>query len=440
MRDGWGIEREEFDWGFTAEPDEHGEEKPVRRKRVLGGTSWLTRFTPRGAPPDYDEWVALGNDGWSFDEILPYFMRLEDDREYGHEPWHGDSGPIPSTRYPELAYAPITEATLDAVQRSGFPWVDDHNRPGAVGVGRMPMNTRDGIRVTTADAYLPLGGTPANLTIRAEALVDRVVFDGSRATGVRLADGSVVEAGWVVLCAGTFGSPPILLRSGIGPANDLRALDVEVRVDAPVGTNLADHPQVAVDFPYAGPSPDGPVLHAIATFRSEGTASDQPPDLMFWIADPEGDPPEAGIAVVLLKPESRGRVRLRSADPTAAPSIALPSLDEERDVERLAEGYRRAVDIVADLAATRTDVGALPAPPSSRAELAALIRAQRFSVPHVVGTCAMGTVVDTDGRVHGTEALSVFDASIMPTVPSGFTHVPTIMIAERLSERLSRAL
>jgi choline dehydrogenase-like flavoprotein len=285
------------------------------------------------------------------------------------------------------------------------------------------MNVLGGRRVTTADAYLPSGATPPNLTIRAEALVDRVVFDGVQGVGVRLADGTAVEAGHVVLCAGVYGSPAILLRSGI---------------DLPgVGANLVDHPAVYLDCGYAGAMRDAPILHAIATWHSDGRSPEETPDLMLWLGDPEGDPPTFEIGVVLLRPHSRGSVRLRSGDPFDPPVIELPNLDDPSDVGRLAEGYRRALEVATQPALRRRCSGSEPTEP---ADLEALIRTELFSVPHTVGTCAMGSVVDGSGSVYGVERLSVVDASIMPDVPSGFTHIPTIMIAERLSEQIALPL
>jgi choline dehydrogenase len=444
MRNGWEIVRGELDWGYTSQPDEAIGVLPVRRNKVVGGTSWLTRFTPRGAPADYDAWAAGGNQGWSWDEVLPYFIRLESDLDFGADTWHGASGPMPSNRYLDRRHAQVVETAVEALIASGFPEVADHNRPGAVGVGRMPMSARSGVRVTTADAYLPLEVTPPNLTVRGDAQVDAVTFDGTRATGVQMLDGSRIEAGWIVLCAGTYGSPSVLLRSGIGPAEHLRAVGVPIRVDLPgVGSNLADHPQVEIDCAYEGSLAGQQVLHSIATFHSSSQSHEDPPDLMFWIADPSGDPPHFTIELLLLKPRSRGSVRLRSADPADAPLIFLPSLEEPTDVERLAEGLSRARELMARPDIQRFCVsGSLEREPSTRREVEQWIRNHRYSIPHVVGTCAMGTrpdngaVVDSEGRVHGAERLSVVDASIMPDVPSGFTHFPTIMIAERLSERL----
>ncbi len=444
FRNGWGINREDCEWGCESEADGQGVVWPIRRKKLVGGTSWLTRFTPRGSPADYDAWKASGNPGWGWDDVLPYFIRLETDADFGDQPWHGDRGPMPSTRYRDVEYTDVGAAGLEALVADGFPMVDDHNQPGAVGAGRMPMNSLNGLRVTTADAYLPLAATPPNLIVRPDTQAADVLFDGTAARGVRLVDGTTIEAGSVVLCAGTYGTPMILMRSGIGPAGHLRSIGMPVRTDLPgVGANLTDHPSVYVDCGYRGPARSAPLLHSIATFHSAGTPTDQPPDLMFWLSDPEGEPPSFEIGIVLLKPRSRGVVRLRSMDPREPPAILLPGLNDSSDVERLAEGYRRAVQLANRPELRRFCKDDPPLGPTDAAELRELIRAELFSVPHVVGTCAMGpdpkdgAVVDASGRVHGTERLTVVDASIMPDVPSGFTHIPTIMIAERLSEQIA---
>jgi choline dehydrogenase len=427
LQDGWTIDREQFDWGYESEPHAGEEVKPVRRKRLLGGTSWLTRFTPRGSPADYDGWASLGLTGWGWEDVLPHFVKLENDVDFGARPWHGDDGPIPSSRQLDEEPTDVGAAAIDALAAVGFPWVDDHNEPGAVGVGRMPMNVLGGRRVTTADAYLPLGATPPNLTIRGDAHVDRVVFAGTAAIGVRLADGTMFEAGRVVLCAGVYGTPAILLRSGVGPGAPLVHLPG-------VGANLVDHPSVYVDYGYQGSGRAAPALHTIVTFRSSGRSSAETPDLMFWLADPTEEDTEFGAEVVLLRPRSRGSVRLRSDDPHDPPRIELPNLDDRSDLTRLAEGYRRALDLAAQPILRRHCAGPQPTEPE---DLETLIRAELFSVPHTVGTCAMGSVVDAFGGVFGIERLSVVDASIMPDVPSGFTHVPTVMIAERLSEHIA---
>jgi choline dehydrogenase len=443
LRDGWEIPREP-DWGYAAQPDARGVVEDLTRGRLLGGTSWMTRFAVRGASADYDEWAALGNPGWAFEDVLPYFTRLEADADFGDQPWHGDRGPLPVTRYLDLDLTEVAGAGLEALKAAGFATVEDHNRPGVVGAGRMPMSSRQGIRVTTADAYLPLNDTPPNLTIRPDGLVADVVFDHERASGVRLADGAVIEAGWVVLCAGTYGTPTILMRSGVGPAEHLRSIGIPVLTDLPgVGANLADHAGVDVDCGYRGRARTAPILHLVATFHSAAADSDKAPDMMLWLSDPRGAPPIFEIDVVLLRPRARGRVGLHSADPAEPPRIDLPDRRDQSDVERLMEGYRRALDL-----AHRPEIRRLCARPPTPAtpaadELPSLIRMEAYHFPHVVGTCSMGprpddgAVVDTSGRVHGTEHLSVVDASIVPNAHSGFTHIPTVMIAERLSEQIA---
>jgi choline dehydrogenase len=224
------------------------------------------------------------------------------------------------------------------------------------------------------------------------------------------------------------------MRSGIGPADQLLEFGIDTLCDLPgVGANLADHPATTLDFGYRGPAATDSVLHSMATFHSANTPAGEPPDLMIWASDPEADD-EGELTVLLLKPHSRGRVRLRSADPRDAPVIELPALSDPRDLERLIEGYRIALDVANRRELRTVCSGPAPTEPS---DLPAFIRQDAYSVPHVVGTCALGEVVDARGCVHGVDGLTVADASIMPDVPSGFTHFPTVMIAERLAEHVA---
>jgi choline dehydrogenase len=250
---------------------------------------------------------------------------------------------------------------------------------------------------------------------------------------VRLVDDTLVEAGQVVLCAGVYGSPAILMRSGIGPPDDLRELAIDVRVELPgVGENLIDHPSTYIDVGTLAESRATPLLHAVATFHSNARSLDQAPDLCLWIADPEGDPPLFAIEAVLLVPEhTRGRVRLGSADPSAPPRITLPTLTDGPDADRLAEAVAHAVEIAACPEVQQLLDQALPLPASS--QLHELMHGNHYSIPHVVGTCAMGSVVDVQCRVRGTEALSVVDASAIPVALSAFTQLPTIALAERFA-------
>jgi choline dehydrogenase len=440
-RDGWRLPTVP-DWGFMSQPDPGIEPKKLRRGRVVGGTSWLTRFAVRGSPADFDAWAASGNSGWGFDDVLPVFRAIERDAEFGDRPWHGAEGPIPITRYPSHPRSAIHEAAVTAFDAVGIPAIDDHNAPGAVGTGPMPMSSTGGRRATTADAHLE--GQVARLSLRTDAHVARVLVAADRAVGVRLTDGTDISAGSTILAAGTYGSPTILTRSGVGPADHLTDLGIQVVLDLPgVGSNLADHPAVDLDSGWRGTGVTGPLLHTIATMRSSLALQDGPPDLMFWVSDPDGDDDGLYLDPILLKPESRGTVRLRSADPTDPPVIALPGIETEGDLTRLAEGYRLGLELAAQAGIRKLASKPGPSRPATTSELHQRLRENAYSIPHVVGTCAMGpspetgAVVDADGRVHGIERLLVIDASIIPEPPSGFPHLITIMLAQRLAEQFS---
>jgi len=415
----------------------------VPQGKLVGGTSWVTRFAVRAAPADFAAWTRRGCAGWGFDEVLPWFRRVETDQDFPDAPWHGGDGPMPVTRYRDVPDSAFAAAAKAACESAGIAVVDDLNRPDAVGVGRMPMTSHDGLRVTTADAYLPIEGRPAGLTVLANTLVSAVVVRAGAAEAVRLSDGRVLGAALVVLCAGVYGSPAVLMRSGIGPAAHVAQLGLPVVADLPgVGSNLADHPQVWLDPGYGRPGQERPPLHLLATFRSSFCEAGQSPDLALWIADPSGDPVEAAIEVLLMTPASRGSVRLASADPTAAALIRLPQLDSGSDYERLAEGLMRARE-VAQQPELREMCDRPPTDLSTSERVRAWIGQERYSIPHTIGTCAMGDrpesgcVVDARGNVHGVDRLAVIDASIIPLPPSGFPHIVTIMIAERLSSHLA---
>jgi choline dehydrogenase len=441
LRDGWGLPRGADwtdDWGYASEALAGQDPLPLRRGKIVGGTSWLTRFAVRGSPLDFDAWAARGLRGWSFAEVLPDFRHVERDLEFGAAPWHGELGAVPITRYPELPRAPVHEAAVEALVAAGFEHVEDVNAPGVLGVGRMPMSSIDGRRVSAADAFLA-GGRP-NLALRAGAQVAAIDLQGGVASGVLLVGGTRIAAGEVVVCAGTYGSPTLLLRSGIGPADELRTLGVGVVADVPgVGQNLADHPGVEIEPGWTGSANPGPMLHSIASWRSAGSDTAASPDMLFWIADPSGDPASFSIECVLMRPSSRGRVTLRSVDPVVSPVITLPALTEQVDVDRLGAAAMLARELALQ-PALRAVCDMQPTElPSAGAELNAWVRENAYSIPHVVGTCAMGvssddgSVVDAAGRVHGVDRLRVVDASILPDPPSGFPNLVTMMVAERIA-------
>jgi choline dehydrogenase len=395
----------------------------------------------RGSPADFGAWAANGNPGWAFEDVLPVFRRIEADAEFGADPWHGDVGPLPITRYPDLPRSAVHAAALEAFAGLGIEPLEDHNRPGALGFGPMPMSSRGGARVTTADAYLSTNGWPGNLRIQSDSQVDRLTQDGARVTGVRLVEGVEIAADRVILAAGAFGSPAILLRSGIGPADQLTGLGITVAVDLPgVGANLADHPGVDLDSGWRGGGASGPLLHSIATFRSAGARSPAP-DMLFWATDPGGDETRFYFDPILLKPVARGSVRLRSTDPGDPPRIRLPDVREPADLERLADGYALGIELANRPEFRRLSAGEPPADPGTPDARRRAVVANGYSIPHYVGTCRMGPsaaagdVVDALGRVHGISGLNVVDASVIPDSPSGFPHLIAIMVAEHLVAR-----
>jgi choline dehydrogenase len=436
-------------WGYESEPDADGRTIPLIRARVVGGCSAVNAtFAPRGFPSDFDRWAALGNPGWAWADVLPHFCRAESDLDFGAEPYHGADGPIPIRRYAPGELNDYSAAFLAAAEAAGHPAVDDHNRPGALGAGPAPVNARDGVRMSTAITYLAAARGRPNLEVRAGAEADRVVIEGGRAVGVRLVGGEVVEAGTVVLAAGAFGSPAILLRSGIGPPGDLRALGIDVVAPlVGVGRNLIDHAFTSIDLPLAVPVREVPRFQAFVTARSNTCEPDDECDLHLLTTGPFGDPGASesvgALVVSVMRPHSRGLLTLRSPDPADPPRISLNHFDDPRDMTRTLDAFRaaRALARTSPLAAIVAADELAPAPgvadDDDRA-LAAAIRAHDATYMHPVGTCAMGpdpdagAVVDAAGHVHGVDGLAVADASVMPDIPAANTNLAAVMIAEKL--------
>ncbi len=438
LRDGWGLYREHA-WGYTSQPNAMSATTDLLRTKLVGGNAWLTRFALRNHPADYHRWDHLIRGGWSYPEVREAFNAIERDLDYGTDTWHGREGPIPVTRYPDVPPSEFDGAVQLALRECHFAWVPDLNRPGATGFGRMPMNSIDGRRVITVDL---LTGPWPKLKLRADSMAVEVVFEGQRAAGVRLTDGSTVRASTVVLAAGVYGSPCLLMRSGVGPGDLLVELGLPVRADLPgVGENLCDHSAVSLDLGYRGVQRRGALLHTLATFASPLAADGDGPDLALWSSDPEGDPAEGWLDVVLLRPKGRGRVQLASTDPAQQPRIWLPTPTDE-DVLVLCHGVRRALDVLATSALQAICNEPPTVPPTDLERLGPWVRDNAYSLPHTVGTCAMGAspdngaVVDAAGQVYGVTGLYVVDASILPGPPTGFPHMVTLMMASRITDRL----
>jgi choline dehydrogenase len=429
--DGWAPTRE-HDWGWDAEPDARGRRVHLPRGKLVGGCSATNAcFALRGAPADYDAW---GVPGWTFRELLPFFRRLEADADFADD-WHGHDGPLFVRRFAREELTAVQRAVLQTAVAAGHPLVEDHNRPGAVGAGIAPMNSRDGVRLSTALAYLAPARARPNLTVRPDALVDRVRLRADRAESVVLAGGETVEADEVVLAAGAYATPAILARSGVGDAGTLREHGIEVAVDLPaVGRNLADHPIVALRFA-AEPCGREPRFQTVLTWRSEGAEPNAGPDLQLFPSSAfELAPGEWRFLLIVsvLKPRSRGTVELASPDPAVPPRITTGHLTDPHDARRLAGALREARRIAETEPLSSLTVGREVEAPADE-ELEEYARSRVDTYHHPVGTCALGPVVDAEGRVHGVQGLRVGDASLMPDIPSGNTHVPTIAVAEKIA-------
>jgi choline dehydrogenase len=463
----------EYDWNYrtTKQPQLSDRELYWPRGKTLGGSSSINaQAWTRGHRADYDGW-AQSCPGWSFDEVLPYFQRAE--RRVGSNAGgvYGTSGPqfISELRDPNQT----TSAFLAASAELGLRRLGELNEPDNTGYAPTAVTQRRGLRHSTADAYLRPARRRPNLTVLTGAHAQRILLDGTRATGVEYRDAAgatqrMTASREVILSAGTINSPQLLMLSGIGDADQLRTAGVEPRQDlVGVGANLQDHLAAGVVVHCPKPitlvAADSPVQlfrillvrrgmltssvnEAVAFVRSDPALA--APDLeLVWLPVPLlggglTPPPAHGLTlgVELLQPDSRGDIRLASGDPAEPPVIDPGYLTAESDLRGLVAGVRIA-ERLCDTAALRPYVGAPMAPYPGKvddAEVATLIREHAQTAYHPVGTCRMGNdgaaVVDCELRVRGLDGLRVVDASVMPRIIRGHTHAPTVMIAERAAD------
>lgn len=440
---------EKHDWGYSANAGPLGRQIPAPRGKVLGGSSGVNAAVAiRARATDFAKWTGRGLRGWSFPEVFETYKALENTLD-GDDQFRGRSGPFPIRQRAYAELTPSLRAFVDASVNQGFARVDDFNGGVQNGVAPYPLNVISGIRQNTGIAYLTdeVRRRP-NLAIRGRVEVDRVLTNGRSATGIVCVDGSTYHAGEVILSAGTFGSPAILMRSGIGPANDLRRLEIDVVADLPVGQRLQDHPfsfniyALKPEFRAMSPA-SGALLWAPSSEAHNGEL-----DLHIsatHLFDPAKSPTGGAIvlATAVVQPDSVGTLRLRSRDPKAAPLIDYNFLAEARDRRRMLEGVKISRQIGRDAAfADVAQSEMLPGPDvRSDGELEKAILEQLDSYQHATSTVPMGpeggqgAVVDTFGAVYGIEKLRVIDASIMPGIPSAPTNVTTIMLAEHIYKR-----
>jgi choline dehydrogenase len=473
--------RSRYDWNYVTLPQERADGRPVYwpRGKMLGGSSALNAMIYiRGNRADYDTWRdEYGCAGWGYKELLPYFLRAEDNSR-GAGPYHGTGGPL---SVQDLRHrSPHTTQFIEAAQRRGALANDDFNGPQQDGVGFYQVTQRDGRRCSAADGYL--SSKPANLTIQTDAFVTGLVIEGGRAAGVTYTQGGRAQAARanaeVILAAGAIGSPQLLMLSGIGPADDLREHGIYVIADLPsVGANLMDHPGVPVlwstpavkglwehagnrGFARWSLTRKGPLTSNIA--EAGGFARSDPrlsaPDLQWHVLTvgfrEQGltDPASRAMTVLvtLVDVASRGRLKLASGDPRHRPLIDPGYLTDVRDLNALAAGLRTARDYGTAAPLAKISAGELAPGDGVHTdhEMRDYIRSALVTLYHPAGTCAMGgdvaksasgydSVVDPLLRVRGVDGLRIVDASVMPTLPRGNTNAPTIAIAERAADLIA---
>ena len=457
IKDGNSIEAiamdSPFNWGFVGKANDNREEPLlVQRGKIVGGSSSINSHAfVRGIPEDYDGWAAQGNTEWSFLNVLPYFRKLETDLDIAND-FHGSDGPVPVRRYRREEWVRFQEAFYQSCLDAGFSEARDINHPEAEGVGPIPMNNQNEIRISTAIAYVNPNRHRLNLTVRGDALATRIVFNGNTATGVEVESGGerfTVEGEEIILSAGAIVSPQLLMLSGIVPADHLSSLGIPVKQHLPgVGQNLRDHPALALHvrlkegFTLAHGLPR---LQTLLHYTAEG--SDARNDMQILPsgylpassrAGSEGD----GFKVLcnLNLPLSSGEIRLASNDPHNQPILDYQYLVDPWDRQRLREAVLLSIRLIEGPACTRIIQGRITPEDADLASddaLDAWVLRNLYTNQHTSGTCKMGVasdpmaVVDQYCRVHGLENLRVVDLSVCPNVVRANTNATAIMIAER---------
>jgi choline dehydrogenase-like flavoprotein len=456
------------DWDMASEPEPAlGNRRCyLPRGKMLGGCSSMNAMVYiRGNRADYDEWAALGAEGWGYDDVLPYFKKAEDN-ERGADAHHGVGGPLVVRESRSLN--PIADAFVEAATQAGHERNPDFNGARQEGFGRYQTTQENGMRASASVRYLHPAMERDNLTVITDAMALRVLFDGDRATGVEIDRAGTIEeihaSDEVILSAGAYQSPQLLMLSGIGPAEGLEPFGIEVRHDLPVGQNLQDHCMCLMnwraDFEslMTALTPEnvellqtegrGPLSSNIA--EAGGFVRTRPgldaPDCQFHCApvlfyeEGLGAAVEHGVAFGpgVVKPTSRGSLTLRTANPYVKPRIVHNYLTTDEDRATMLAGARIALQIADQPALSDTITGTFIAPgkDATDEELVEYISQQTMTIYHPTSSCSIGPVVDSQLRVHGVERLRVVDASVMPTIVRGNTNAPTIMIAEKAADMI----
>ena len=445
-------------WGFTARATPEQPSLQIPRGKATGGSSAVNgQVFYRGIPEDYDSWASLGNDEWSFTGVLPYFRKMETDHDYSGD-FHGSDGPIPVRRHPREEWEPYSRAFYEACVGAGFPEDTDQNHPESEGVGSVPRNHIDGVRISMAIAYLDLARHRLNLTIKSGATARRVIFDGTRAVGVEVESGGEIftaEADEVILSSGAIVSPHLLLLSGVGPSVHLAEFGIPLVRDLPgVGQNLRDHPTAYVLHRAKGDTVDAqaPECEVGARYTVEGShlKSDMVLNIMTFTSEDRTSQVEIndddsywGFSTALYLAVGSGELKLASSDPTVQPFMDYRLLAEPFDRERMKKGVRTVAELAEHPAFQELLLERVTPTVEELASDEALdgwLLKNIDSGSHVSGTCKMGpasdsmAVVDQYGKVHGLQRVRVVDASVMPDVIRANTNATTIMIAEKMAD------
>jgi len=450
---------------LLARRTERQEPKLLWRGRAIGGSSTINgQIAIRGIPDDFEDWEREGAAGWGWNDVLPYFRKLESDGDYGDAPYHGRTGPIPVYRAPVEAWGHVDRAVMKAGLALGYGWCPDHNAPEGTGVSPYAINSRAGLRISTNDGYLePARGRP-NLTIVGNAIVDSLTFEGNRAhaNGVRVTVGgesrSVRARREVLLCAGAIHSPAVLQRSGIGPRAWLDGLGIKVVADRPVGQHLLDHPilSVLLDLRDGYQASTLAHRHTNCCIRYSSNLAGAGTNDMIVIAGnlrpaEDGGTARARVAMSAFQAFSEGTVRITTRDAAIDPQVDERMLSDDSDLVRMRDGVHRLRKLCrhAEVQAisTRGEYGSSGLSIEDELSPQGLddwMFAECSDAQHASGTCRMGaaddprSVVDPDCRVIGVTGLRVIDASVMPTVVRANTNFTTIMIAEKMAAALKR--
>jgi len=453
LKFGWGtgadfVVEDEHNWKYTAKSTAHGTTMDVPRGKVTGGTSAINgQVFLRAIPEDFEHWVSMGNDEWSYEQVLPYYRKLESDTDFSDD-FHGTEGPIIVRRHPLDELQPDQAAFYNACVAAGYAENPDHNHPDATGVGPYPLNNPEGIRWSTAIGFLSMARHRINLTIRPNCTTLRVLFDDIRATGVEVESGGerfVVNGDEIILSAGPIGSPHLLMLSGIGPADQLAKHGISLVKNVPgVGQNLRDHPTVHVSWraqPDVPPPPQevGPQKVAL---RYTAPGSDIKNDMIKVMRFRKIDRLLV-MSVGLYLALGKGELKLQSPDPDVQPSLDYNYLQEPEDRRRLREGVRLCLELV-DMKEFEGVVGERINPDdaalASDNALDEWLMRSVSTMHHISCTAKMGpdsdpmAVVDQHGRVKGVQSLRVVDGSIMPDCTRANTNVPIMMMAERIAD------